>query len=274
MGATLAVANQKGGVGKTTTCINLAAALGERGKRVLLIDLDPQASLTMSLGIDPRAGEGTASDLLQSTSVEATTIRPIPTNLPAVSAIPSHIELVKAEMSVLRGAYRERTLRVSLQKLNPDQDWIIIDCPPSLGQLTINALAAADEVLIPLQTDYLAMRGAALLIQKGIHEIKARVNPKLHIIGILATLYDVRTTHAREVLEGLRAHFGQLVFRSVIKQAVALKNAAVEQTSVLQYAPRSDVAQAYRDLAAELLQRHKALMRAEQAKSGRRTTAR
>ncbi len=274
MGTILAVANQKGGVGKTTTCINLAAALGERGKRVLLIDLDPQASLTMSLGTDTRDTEGTSYDLLHRASVQATAIKPSPTNLPRVFVIPADIELVKAEMGVLRGAYRERTLRVALQKLRVDADWTIVDCPPSLGQLTVNALAAADEVLIPLQTDYLAMRGAALLIQKGIHEIKARVNPKLQIIGILATLYDVRTTHAREVLEGLRAHFGGLVFRSVIRQAVAVKNAAVEQTSVLQYAPRADVSQAYRDVAAELLQRHKALVRAEKAKQERRTTAR
>ncbi len=273
MGTILAVANQKGGVGKTTTCVNLAAALGERGKRVLLIDLDPQASLTMSLGIDTRDAENTAYDLLNSVSSQAMNISPSPTSLPGVSVIPSTIELVKAEIEVLRGVYRERTLQAALEKLKAEEDWTILDCPPSLGQLTVNALAAADEVLIPLQTDYLAMRGAVLLIQKGIHEIKARVNPKLHIIGILATLYDMRTTHAREVLEGLRAHFGRLVFRSVIKQAVALKNAAVERTSVLQYAPRSDVAQAYRNLAAELLQRHKVLLQAE-AKRKRRTTAR
>lgn len=255
MGIVLAVANQKGGVGKTATCVNLAAALSERGQGVLLVDLDPQSSLTMSLGVEVRNVEETTYALLVGRAAIPSDIG-CTTGIAGVRLVPATIELVKAEVFLPRQVTRERTLRVGLEEAREAYDWTILDCPPSLGQLTVNALAAADEVLIPLQTDYLAMRGAALLMQKGIREIKAHVNPGLGILGILATFFDVRTTHSREVLEGLRAHFGGLVFRTVIRYMVAVKNAAVEHTSVLQYAPRSEVAEAYRELAREVLERH------------------
>lgn len=257
MGTIVAVANQKGGVGKTTTCVNVAAALAERGKTVLLIDLDPQSSLTMALGVHAGSAPNTIDALLLQGSKPASADMALPTSIEGVCILPSTIELVRADAELLRQVNRERTLQVVIEKVRDEYDWTMIDCPPSLGQLTVNALTAADQVLIPLQTDYLAMRGATLLIQKGIHEVKAHVNPKLRIIGILATFYDVRTIHSREVLESLRTHFSELVFRQVIKQAVAVKNAAVEHTSVLAYAPRSEVAQAYRNVATELLGRHK-----------------
>ena len=245
----IAVANQKGGVGKTTTVLNLGTALRREGKRVLLVDLDPQAALSVSLRVPLNQGPLTIYQVLLG---EAPASRAIRSTAEGADLIPANIDLSAAELELAAEMGRERVLGESLQPLTDSFDFILIDCPPSLGLLTVNALVAADEVLIPLQCEYLAMRAMNLLL-RTIDKVKAKLNPGLLIAGILVTMYNGRTVHAQEVLEEVRSTFGPKVFSAIVKSSVRFKEAPAAGLSILDYAAVHDGAVAYRALAKELM---------------------
>jgi chromosome partitioning protein len=250
---TVAVANQKGGVGKSTTCLNLSHALAERGRRVLLVDLDPQSSLTISVGVDVRELEATIYDVLLETTPGRTLSEILRrTQMNGVDLVPSSIDLSKAELELFSEMNRERALRDALSSVAGEYDYVLIDCPPSLGLLTTNALAAADAVLIPLQSDYLAMRGAELLLTT-IEKVRRKLNPDLEILGVLVTMFDVRTAHSRDVLKEVQTAFGDRTFKSVIRYSVRAKESVVSGQSILSYDSHSPLAAAYRTLADEIL---------------------
>ncbi len=244
-----AVVNQKGGVGKTTTTFNLGVALQRLGRRILLIDLDPQASLSASAGIP--VAQLTAS-VYQALLDEATDPLPlIRGTASGVHVLPATIDLAAAEVELVNMTLRELVLRDVVDKLRPRYDHILIDCPPSLGLLTVNALAAADQVLIPLQCEYLATRGLTLLL-RTLTKIQGRLNRNLRIAGILPTMFDGRTTHANEILAELRANFPGQVFDVVIKESVRVKESPAAGLSILDYDGNHDVARAYLQLATEV----------------------
>jgi chromosome partitioning protein len=249
----IGVSNQKGGVGKTTTAVNLGHALSERGPRVLLCDLDPQSSLTISLGIEVRDLPASIYDVLLDTKpgIKITDIIQT-TSMGNVHVAPASIDLSKAEMDLFSEMNRERALKDALRPVHEAYDYILIDCPPSLGLLTTNALAAADSVLIPLQSDYLAMRGAELLLNT-IDKVRRKLNPNLSLLGVLVTMYQARTTHAKDVLEEVRAVFGDRAFKTVIPYTVRAKESVVSGQSILDYDGKSKLAEAYRTLAEEIL---------------------
>jgi chromosome partitioning protein len=257
MARILVLANQKGGVGKTTSTLNLGAALHELGQRVLLVDFDPQASLTMSLGVDPESLVQTVYSALAA----AIDDEPSPTLSDVILAtkigldlVPANIELSAAELDLSKATLGETVLADLLETVDARYDFILIDCPPSLGLLTVNALAAAHEVLIPLQADYLALKGVNLLM-KTISTVQRKINRRLRIAGVFATMADTRTLHAREVLSSVEKVLADRVpiFAPMIKMNVRLKEAPIAGESVLSYAPDSNVAQAYRELAKEVL---------------------
>jgi chromosome partitioning protein len=249
----IAIANQKGGVAKTTTCLNLGHALSERDRRVLLVDLDPQASLTISLGLDVRELKATVYDVLLQTQPGITLSEVIQhTKMKEVDVAPASIDLSKAEFALVTEMNRERVLKDALKPLLGSYDFILIDCPPSLGLLTTNALTAADQVLIPLQSDYLAMRGAELLLST-IEKVRGRLNPELQLLGVVATMHDDRTSHSRDVLKEVQAAFGDRTFRSIVPYSVRAKESVVAGKSILQYDGRSKLAKSYRALADEIL---------------------
>jgi chromosome partitioning protein len=253
MSIIVAIANQKGGVAKTTTCLNLGHALSERGRKVLLCDLDPQSSLTISVGLDVRELTATIYDILLGTKADLALSDVIrSTRMKNVDIAPASIDLSKAEMELFSEMNRERALKDALKSVQGSYDYVLIDCPPSLGLLTTNALAAADSVLIPLQSDYLAMRGAQLL-QSTIDKVRKKLNPKLELLGVLVTLYDRRTSHSRDVLREVQTAFGDQTFKSVIPYAVGAKESVVAGKSILEYDGKSTVARAYRALADEVL---------------------
>jgi chromosome partitioning protein len=243
----IAFANQKGGVAKTTTTLNLAVAFAESGYRVLCVDLDPQGNLTMSQGIDPDKVEKSLYDVLVHDMPIAEIIQKREIDIAVAS-----IDLAGAEIAMSTKIGRERSLEKSLKEVSGDYDFVCIDTPPSLGLLTINALTAANKVIVPVQCEYLSMRGLVQL-QNTLKMIQENLNPEVRIEGILPTMLDTRTVHAKEAVEILEENFGDLVFKSRIRKAIKFAEAPVKGASVLKYDPQSNAASYYRDLAKEVL---------------------
>ena len=244
-----AIVNQKGGVGKTTTTFNLGVGLRKLDRRVLLIDFDPQAALSASAGISIAHLTASIYQALLDDSLDPVSL--IHETRSGVDVIPATIDLAAAEIELVNMTLRELVLKDVVTKLRPRYDHILIDCPPSLGLLTVNALSAADQVIIPLQCEYLATRGLTLLL-KSLTRIQERLNRDLRIAGILPTMFDGRTTHANEVLQELRTNFPGQVYDVVIKHTVRLKESPAAGLSILEYDRESDVANAYRQLAMEV----------------------
>ena len=249
----LAMCNQKGGVGKTTSTINLGAALAEQGRRVLLVDFDPQGALSVGLGVNPLQLDRTVYNLLMERDVSVDDVM-LRTEVPGMDLLPSNIDLSAAEVQLVNEVAREQTLLRVLGPVLADYDVVLIDCQPSLGLLTVNALTAAHGVIIPLECEFFALRGVALLIQT-IDKVRERLNPHLELEGILATMYDSRTLHGREVLARVVEAFGDRVFHTVINRTVRFPETTVAGEPITSYAPTSAGAQAYRDLALEVLSR-------------------
>jgi chromosome partitioning protein len=248
----LAVCNQKGGVGKTTSTINLGAALTEYGRRVLLVDFDPQGALSVGLGVQPHELELTVYDVIaRGVPIEDVLIK---TNVRGMDLLPSNIDLSAAELQLVNEVAREQTLARALAPALADYDVVLIDCQPSLGLLTVNALTAAHGVLVPLECEFFALRGVALLMET-IQRVQERLNADLRLEGILATMYDARTLHGREVLGRVVEAFGDRVFHSVIARTVKFPETTVSGEPITTYASESAAAAAYRQLAREVLAR-------------------
>lgn len=243
----LAFANQKGGVAKTTSTLNLGVALREMGLRVLGVDMDPQGNLTMSQGIDTEGLEKSMYDVL----VHRTPIADVITAR-EIDIACSTIDLAGAEMALSTMIGRERTLERALRSVKADYDYILIDTPPSLGLLTINALTASEGVIVPVQCEYLSIRGL-LQLEKTLEMIRENINPDVKIRGILPTLFDARTHHGRESIEVLRENFGPLVFQTVVRKTIKFAEAPVTGSSLLKYDPKGPGAESYRALAREVL---------------------
>lgn len=254
MGKIIAIANQKGGVGKTTTAFNLGSCLAVDGKKVLLVDADPQANATSGLGLDPAAAEASiyeclvdhypASGAVQSTCIDG------------LSIITSRIDLVGAEVELMNRPDRERSLQRVLAEVRDSYDYILIDCSPSLGIITVNALTAADSVIIPVQAEYFALEGIAQLLNT-IRIVKSRLRPTLEIEGFLLTMYDARLRLANQIFEELKGHFGDMVFSTVIPRNIKLSESPSHGQPVILYDPDSRGAIAYAQLSRELLARNR-----------------
>ncbi|MGH3770641.1 MAG: ParA family protein [Pseudonocardiaceae bacterium] len=249
----VAICNQKGGVGKTTSTINLGAALTEYGRRVLLVDFDPQGALSVGLGVASHHLDRTIYDLIMEQGVPVEEVLR-PTSVPGMDLLPSNIDLSAAEVRLVTEVGREQTLGRVLRPLRAHYDFILVDCQPSLGLLTINALACADGVLIPLECEFFSLRGVALLMDT-IDKVRERLNPELAVTGILATMYDPRTLHAREVMARVVEAFGDTVFDAVIGRTVRFPETTVVGEPITRWAPKSSGAKAYRALAREVIAR-------------------
>jgi len=256
MARTIAVANQKGGVGKTTTAVNLGAALAERGQRVLLLDLDPQGHLTINMGVKvPDELGKTIYDLLVDPGVSINEVVADNQSM-GVHFIPANIELAGAESQLMNEIGREGVLKEKLEPVRRRYDFVVIDCPPSLNLLTINAFVASDEVIIPLQCEYFGMKGMQQLLNT-VDRVKAKLNPKLRVAGILPTIFKARTLHSQEVLRAVKDHFGTIVFDFAIKDSIRFAESPLAGVSILQYAGASDGARSYRALAEAVMENHK-----------------
>jgi chromosome partitioning protein len=249
----LSMCNQKGGVGKTTSTINLGAALAEHGRRLLLVDFDPQGALSVGLGVQPHQLDHTIYNVIMERSVSVRDVLR-PTSIDGMDLLPSNIDLSEAEVQLVTEVGREQTLLRVLSPVLADYDYVLIDCQPSLGLLTVNALAASDGVVIPLECEFFSLRGVALLIDT-IEKVQERLNPKLAITGILATMFDPRTLHSREVMSRVVEAFGDTVFDTAINRTVRFPETTVAGKPITRWAPRSAGARAYRDLAREVIAR-------------------
>jgi chromosome partitioning protein len=254
MARIIAVANQKGGVGKTTTCVNLASALADMKYRVLLIDFDPQGNATVGCGVDPRSLELSAYEVL----VDRLSVPEATLHLESLGMdlLPSNSDLTAAEVALLREDKREFRLRDALRVVDAKYAWVIIDCPPSLNMLTLNALAAANSVLIPMQCEYYALEGLAALLET-VDQVRGSINPRLEIEGLVRTMYDSRNNLSGAVSEQLLEHFGERVYRTIVPRNVRVAEAPSHGLPVLRYDPSSRGAQAYLSLAGELLRRQR-----------------
>ncbi|NWF81249.1 MAG: ParA family protein [Chloroflexi bacterium] len=248
---TIAIANQKGGVGKTTTAVNLGGELARRNYRVLLIDCDPQGNATTSLGIAKQSLAATTYDLLMGGELATATM---PTGRAGFSLVPADQELAGAVVELVNARGREQRLATALASAGALYDYVLIDCPPSLGLLTLNALCAADSVLIPLQCEYLALEGLAQL-KTTLERVRERLNPRLHMLGVVMTMYDGRTNLAQQVVDEVQRHFPRLIFRTLIPRSVRLSEAPSHGRLIAEYEPAGRSAQAYAALADEVLQR-------------------
>ena len=253
MGKIIAIANQKGGVGKTTTTVNLAASLGVLEKKVLLIDADPQANATSGLGIDVETVENGTYQLLEhKTSAKEAIIK---TNSPNVDIIPSHIDLVAIEIELIDKEEREYMLKKALEEIKDDYDYILIDCAPSLGLITLNSLTAADSVLIPIQCEYFALEGLGKLLNT-IKSIQSLHNKDLEIEGLLLTMYDSRLRLSNQVVDEAKKHFDNMVFKTIIQRNVRLSEAPSYGESIIKYDATSRGAENYINLAHEILKKN------------------
>lgn len=249
----IAMCNQKGGVGKTTTTINLAAALAEYGRRVLVVDFDPQGAASVGLGVNPHELDRTVYNLLMERDASIhDVVRPTATA--GLDLLPANIDLSAAEVQLVGEVARESVLSRVLRPVLDDYDLVLVDCQPSLGLLTVNALTAAHGVVIPLECEFFALRGVALLIET-IEKVRDRLNPRLEVDGILATMYDARTLHAREVVARVHEAFGDTLLHTVIGRTVKFPDATVAAEPITTYAPTHAGAAAYRQLARELVAR-------------------
>ena len=248
----IALANQKGGVAKTTTTLNLGVAFAEKGLRVLCIDLDPQGNLTMSQGMNPDTIERSMFDVMVHRAPITDVIETREVDLAVAS-----IDLAGADMALSSQIGRERALQKAIEPVKQDYDYILIDTPPSLGLLTINAFVASTGVIVPVQTEYLSLRGLVQL-ENTLQMVRENLNPHVHIVGILPTMYDRRVTHSREADEILRENFGKLVFNTRIRKTIRYAEAPVKGSSIMAYEPDGEAAALYRDLAKEVLNGEKA----------------
>ena len=252
----IAMTNQKGGVGKTTTTINLGAALAEAGRKVLMVDMDPQGSLSIGLGVNPDdlGGKRTVYDMLMdSTAVPASDVV-MKTSIPGLDLLPANIQLSAAELRLAGEVAREYALDRAFESVRPDYDYILIDCQPSLGLLTVNALTAADGVVIPMECEFFALRGVEML-RETISKVQERLNNRLTIDGVLPTMVDARTLHTRETIQAVLDAFGDTVFHTTISRTVKFPETTKAGVSIIEQAPNSSGAQNYRNLAWELVSR-------------------
>ncbi len=249
----IAMVNQKGGVGKTTSTVSLGAALAAYGRRVLLVDFDPQGALSVALGVNPNELDLTIYNLLTQNDCHVGDVI-MSTEVEDLDLLPSNIDLSAAEVQLVSEVGREHALGRALAPVMDEYDVILIDCQPSLGLLTLNALTASSGIIIPMETEYFALRGVALLMDT-VGKVTSRLNPNLQVIGVLATMYDPRTLHSREVLQTVKQAFGDQVFQTVINRTVKFPDAAVAGEPITAFAPTSAGADAYRQLAREVLAR-------------------
>jgi chromosome partitioning protein len=247
--------NQKGGVGKTTSTINMGACLADYGRKVLLVDLDPQGALSAGLGLNHNDIEDTIYDVMldSQTSIHSAIVR---TDVPGLDLVPANIDLSAAEIQMVNEVGREHTLARALRPVMKDYDFIIIDCQPSLGLLTVNALACSHGVIIPMECEFFSLRGLALLTDT-VEKVAERINFDLEVIGILVTMFDRRTKHAREVMSRVVEYFDEKVFDTVITRTVRFPETSVAGEPITTWAPSSQAAKQYRDLAAEVIERTK-----------------